>query len=317
LPIQKPGRQQECQKPSGGSSKKRHSESFTERAKQQLRLRQDEGGDWEMIAGDMRSLGEEILGKTSGKAKVGKETWWWCDEVQKCISEKKAAKKKVFEEPSADNKTNYKRAKKEAKRAVAIAKARAYERLYSDLDTEEGTKKVLRMAKQRDKNSKDIYQTKLIKSEEGRVLVKDEKILKRWKEYFSELMNEENPREQRQAIQVVNSEDMTTITVDEVKRALKKMKNGKAVGPDNLPIEVWKCLGEEGASFLCMTLNRICEEEKIPGSWRKSVLIPIYKNKGDIMLCGNYRGIMQAHVPYNEAIRAYHRKQTKRTCHHQ
>jgi len=33
-------------------------------------------------------------------------------------------------------------------------------------------------------------------------------------------------------------------TKDEIKEALKKMANGKAEGPDQIPIEVWKCLGE-------------------------------------------------------------------------
>ena len=30
----------------------------------------------------------------------------------------------------------------------------------------------------------------------------------------------------------------------EVKEALKWMKSRKAVGPDGIPIEVWRCLGE-------------------------------------------------------------------------
>ena len=38
-------------------------------------------------------------------------------------------------------------------------------------------------------------------------------------------------------------------------------------------------------------LSKIIEEEKIPAEWRKSTLLPIFKNEGDIMCCGNYRGI--------------------------
>ena len=44
------------------------------------------------------------------------------------------------------------KAKKEAKKNVAIAKARAYDRLRADMDTTEGQKKVLRMAKERENN---------------------------------------------------------------------------------------------------------------------------------------------------------------------
>ena len=95
------------------------------------------------------------------------------------IRDKKEAMKRLFEENSDENRANYKRAKKQAKKAVAVAKAKAYDKLYEDLDTTEGTKKVLRIAKQRDKNSKDIYQTRQIKSEDGDVLVKDEELTKR------------------------------------------------------------------------------------------------------------------------------------------
>ena len=31
--------------------------------------------------------------------------------------------------------------------------------------------------------------------------------------------------------------------------------------------------------------------ERMPEEWRRSVLIPIYKNKEDAQSCGNYRGI--------------------------
>ena len=38
-------------------------------------------------------------------------------------------------------------------------------------------------------------------------------------------------------------------------------------------------------------MKGIYEQEKIPTEWRDSVIIPIYKKKGDIQDCGNYRGI--------------------------
>ena len=58
---------------------------------------------------------------------------------------------------SEENKAAYKTAKKEAKGNVAIAKARTYDHLYADIDTTEGQKKVLRMAKEMENNSNDIF----------------------------------------------------------------------------------------------------------------------------------------------------------------
>ena len=32
------------------------------------------------------------------------------------------------------------------------------------------------------------------------------------------------------------------ISKEEVRENMKRMKNGNAVGPDDIPVEVWKCL---------------------------------------------------------------------------
>ena len=36
---------------------------------------------------------------------------------------------------------------------------------------------------------------------------------------------------------------------------------------------------------------KVLEQEKIPEEWRESILIPIFKGKGDVQDCSNYRGI--------------------------
>ena len=141
--------------------------------------------------------------------KQGKETWWWNEDVQGSIQTKKLAKITIDKDNNEENKAAYKTAKKEAKKSVAIANARAYARLYGDMDTTEGQKKVLRMATEREKNSKDIYQSKVIKDEEERVLVDDLKILERWREYYQKLMNEEIPREGRNEQQSERENDIT------------------------------------------------------------------------------------------------------------
>ncbi|KAK3536294.1 hypothetical protein QTP86_001395 [Hemibagrus guttatus] len=63
------------------------------------------------------------------------------------------------------------------------------------------------------------------------------------------------------------------------------MKSGKAVGPDDILVEVWKCLGEAAVEFLTSLFNRVLESERMPEEWRRSVLVPIFKNKGDVQSC--------------------------------
>ena len=69
------------------------------------------------------------------------------------------------------------------------------------------------------------------------------------------------------------------------------MKKGKAQGPDDIPVEAWIALGNKGVEFLVNIFNRLLRGEKMPDDWRRSVLVPLYKGKGDIKKCGNYRRI--------------------------
>jgi len=41
------------------------------------------------------------------------------------------------------------------------------------------------------------------------------------------------------------------------------MSNGKAVGPGNILIEVWKCLGDRGFVWLTKLFNEIMKTKKM------------------------------------------------------
>ena len=78
-----------------------------------------------------------------------------------------------------------------------MAKERAYDNFYSRLETKESEKELYRLARQRDRAGKDVQHVRVLKDENGNVMVSSEAVLKRWKEYFEKLMNEENNREPR------------------------------------------------------------------------------------------------------------------------
>ncbi|KAK3506239.1 hypothetical protein QTP70_017788 [Hemibagrus guttatus] len=142
----------------------------------------------------IRETGRKVLGVSSGKRKEDKETWWWNEEVQDSIQRKRLAKKKWDMDRTEENRQEYKELQCRVKREVSKAKQKAYDELYTRLDTRDEQKDLYRLARQRDRDGKDVQQVRVIKDRDGRVLTSEESVQRRWKEYFEELMNEENER---------------------------------------------------------------------------------------------------------------------------
>ena len=111
-----------------------------------------------------------------------------------------------------------------------MAKGRAYNDLYARLETKEGEKELYRLARQRNRAGKDVQNVRVIKDENGNVMANSEAVLKRWKEYFEKLMNEENNRDPRTEEAEVVNEEVNCVSREEVKNALRRMKKDKRLG---------------------------------------------------------------------------------------
>jgi hypothetical protein len=140
--------------------------------------------------------------------------------VREAIRNKKECYRNLGKCRSTKNFEKYKVAKREAKEAIRKA---------------------------REKKTRDFGMVKCIKDDDYRVFVKDEEIKESWRSYFDRLFN----RNQVQDVSdlaitsaEVNSDFIRNIHKHEVREALKRIRPKKAVGPDGIPIEVWKYLGE-------------------------------------------------------------------------
>ena len=71
-----------------------------------------------------------------------------------------------------------------------------------------------------------------------------------------------------------------------MEKAVKKMKSGTAVGVDELSVEMVKANRLVGIRWLTRLFN-VC----FTAEWRRGVIVPIWKGKGDIHDPGRYRGI--------------------------
>ena len=73
---------------------------------------------------------------------------------------------------------------------------------------------------------------------DGKLLSKEDEQMKRWKEHFQEVLNRPIPE------LADNDEELSIkcgrISKNEIKKAVKKLKNGKTSGGDNIPPEILK-----------------------------------------------------------------------------
>ena len=76
-----------------------------------------------------------------------------------------------------------------------------------------------------------------------------------------------------------------------MRAVLKKMKRHKAPGLSGLVAEMIQATGDIGIQWILDLCNVIVKEGSIPEDWKSSVVLPIYKGKGDPMECGSYKGI--------------------------
>ncbi|XP_049958277.1 uncharacterized protein LOC126474842 [Schistocerca serialis cubense] len=141
-------------------------EEFGEKVLGKVELAESVQEWWKINSAVIRKTGEEVFGLTSGRGvPKDKEAWWWNEEVLKVVKEKKDAKRKWDVSRSAEDGQAYKSAKKEAKRAVAKAKAESVREAYEQLQKNQDMRQLIRIGKSRDKASKDLTAIKQMKDE--------------------------------------------------------------------------------------------------------------------------------------------------------
>jgi len=162
---------------------------------------------------------------------------------------------------------------------------------------------------QKHNNARIMYQTinqfkqgcqrkfNVIRNKKGELAMNTKEIAEIWKEYFDKLLNTEETKE---LIKIGNREindEGEEFTLQDVKKAMRNLKNNKAAGTDGIHPELIKYGGNKLLNRVYELVRQILEEERIPEELKETIIVPIYK-KGDRDRCENYKGIALGNAAY-------------------
>ena len=252
--------------------------------------------EWRLIKENFVEHASDVCGRRIVGGGMRKGSEWWNEGVKMKVDEKKRAFEEWLQSNSRENYERYKEKKVEAKRKVDEEKRLANFRWGQDFSRsyEENKKKFWKEVKRVRKGGSRMEET--VKDVNGRML-KGNDARKRWAEYFEELLNVEEDREAVVVavggvqVPVMGDENERGITREEVKRALNETKAGKAPGMDGVRAEMLKEGGVTVLEWLVRVFNVCFMLSMVPVDWVIACIVPLYKSKGDMYECSNFRGI--------------------------
>ena len=106
-----------------------------------------------------------------------------------------------------------------------------------------------------------------------------EKQMKTWAEYFEELLNRPTPLN---AADIHPAEETLQLnsakpTKDEVRRAIRTLKNGKSAGPDGVSAEATKADLSTPTNMFYEIIENIWDKEEIQEDWKEEHLVKLPK----------------------------------------
>ena len=150
--------------------------------------------------------------------------------------------------------------------------------------------KVFKLVKSMKKDGKDLEGGRYMRGINGRLNFSEKDIGRVWKEHMERVMNEKNEWDQNLQADLVEG-PVERVRREEVVKAMEKMKAGKAAGLFEVSVEMIAASGEIGIDVIVELCPSMLDGRGMRDEWALSVVVPIFKGKGDAMSCGVYRGV--------------------------
>jgi hypothetical protein len=276
-------------------------EEYARKLDQRIEEQQQEGvgdinGLWKNIHGAIESTAREVVGTTRGRQRNS----WFDAECQEKTDEKNQARKRMLTAPTRLNRENYRVARAAEKRIHRRKKREYDEQVLASAEDSYARNDVRSFYRTVNSvRSGKFPMPVMCNDKDGNLLTDKPMVAARWKEHFQTLLNGEEREEQNRNRMRIASDGQAVEppTQDEVKQAIRQLKNGKAAGKDGLPAELLKAGSERLYDAIHRIILRIWEDEEMPEDWLDGLICPIYK-KGNRLDCSNYRGITLLNTAY-------------------
>ena len=228
-----------------------------------------------------------MCGKKKSRRDRG-DMWWWNEEVKDTIAKKKAAFKELCRFPSEENKTQYKRIRNQTRKIVAKAMRMEANQELNNLY--QNCNSVFYFLRRIKKGRKGCERRKVLKKKSRQLGFIEENRAKIWKEHTEKIMNEENEWDHMVETDVVEG-PVEKVARNEIVEAIQRIKSGNATGPSEVSVGMIVASGEITVKVMMELCQHVLDGRGMPDEWKASVIVPIFKEKGDVTSCGSYRGV--------------------------
>ena len=252
--------------------------------------------EWELFIDKVLRSASEVCGRRRVGGGVRKGSEWWNEEVEVAVGEKRRAFEEWLQRKNAETYEKYREKRMEVKRKVRGAKRAADWRWGQKLGVNYEVNKKMFWKELKRVRKVESRREEMVKDENGQ-LVDGGVARNRWAGYFEGLLNVEDEREAIVVavggvrMPVLGRENEREITRKEVLDAVNETKAGKAPGMDECRAEYLKKGGVTMLDWLVRLFNVCFSTGRVPAEWCSACIVPLYKGKGDVHECSNYRGI--------------------------
>ena len=239
----------------------------------------------------IREEAENIL----GRRRTAKQQWV-TEEVLDACDERREAKKAKNINATNENKERYRRKSRIVEDKCKRAKIKWIEdqcKIGEECFRNGRSKELFATVERLTRGWKN--NTSVVRDIDGNKIGAPDKVKGIWKSHYEEQLKgsekrvtiEEYPELRREPW---NRQETPDIIIEEVRKAIRTLANGKAPGIDGIPKELLAAGGERVERWLQDICKDLIEGQEAPNDWTGGIIIPMHK-KGDTTLCKNYRPI--------------------------